>query len=116
MLCGTHADKESLLSGDWNDSSSHVSMSVRKNERVCADSGNIPRDISTHPLRATPHARDGIGVTGSLPETGSCPSIEGAVGGANGAVCSAFFKGPPRGYPAGEPLVLGDPSSGAISV
>ena len=91
-------------------------MSVRENEYECADSVNFPQDVNVHPLGATPYARDGTGITGSLRETGSCPGFEWAVGGDTTAAYSAFFDGPLRGYPTGQPLVFGDPSSGPISV
>ncbi len=64
------------------DSPTHVSMSTRENKVECADSVNVPRDVKTHLLGAITHAGDGTGVTDSLWETGSCPSIERAVGGA----------------------------------
>ncbi len=72
--------------------------------------------MNEHLLSATQHIGNGTGITGSLRETGSCASVEGAVGGATSTACGTFFDCPQREYPTGQPLVFGDLSSGAISV
>ncbi len=69
-----------------------------RNKRQHADNMNVLRDMKAHPLGAIPHTGDGTGIAGSLRETGSCPSIEGAVGGATSAAYGTFF-GPPRANP-----------------
>ncbi len=94
-LWGTHTDKESLASRQVADCPTHVSMRIRENEHERVDSVNVPRNVNTHLLGATPHDGDGAGVTSSFWETGSCPGVEGVVGGANFTACSAFFDGPP---------------------
>ncbi len=115
-LRSEHTDKEGLASREGADSPTHISMSFRENESECADSVNVPQDVNAHLLDVTPHVWNGTGIIGSIQETGSCPSVEGAAGGATSAAFGAFFNGPPRGYPAGQPLIFGDLSSGAISV
>ncbi len=56
---------------------------------------SIPWGMNAHLLGATPHARDGTGVTGSLRETGGCPGMEWAVGGVTSAADSTLYNAPP---------------------
>ncbi len=72
-------------------------MSARESELEHADSLNVPQDINTHLLSATPYAGDGAGVVGSLRETGSCPCVEGAVGGVTSVAHSTLFNAPLEG-------------------
>ncbi len=85
--------------------STRMSASVQK-------SMNIHKSVIVHHLGATPPAGIDHEVTGSLGETGSCPSVEGAVRDAY----SAFLRVPPQRYPTGQLLVYGDLSGSTISV
>ena len=73
---------------------------------------SIHKSVNVHHLGATPPAGIGREVKGSIWETGSCPSVEGAVPDAY----SAFLGVPPQRYPIGQLLVYGDLSGSTISV
>ncbi len=108
-------DQESLtpLLGDG----SPTEVSVSAHESLCerADSVSVRQGVNVHLLGATPHAGDGIGVTGGLREAGGCPSMEGAVGGVTSTAYNTLCSAPPRGHPVGQPIVFGHVSSGAVT-
>ncbi len=70
-------------------------VSARENGCEHADNVSVPWGVNAHLLDATPHAGDGTGVTGSLRETGSCPDMEGAVGGVTSTAHNTFYSAPP---------------------
>ncbi len=86
-----HADKESLASREGADSPNNASVNIHETGHERTDGANVPWGVNMHLLGDTPHNGNGTKVTGKNWETGSCPGVEGAVGGATSTANSAFF-------------------------